>query len=717
MRELVQRIRSQLMGTPDTVCLQRARLVTEAYQRYAAAPAPLRRARAFAHILQHMDLDLVSNPIFAGNTSSRPRAWMLVPEHGFGMDAQILLENEGLEHLLDDSIPPDLRAFWADKSFGGNSGIGHLAVDLRMVVSTGLAALIDQVRAHADDGNKQQGIYRQAMAVALQAVIDWAGRYADAAEQAAEREMDPVIRLAHQRVAVACRQVPAYPARSLFEGLQAIALVHLAIAIEGHGLSISLGLPDRALAHLIEDHFDHEQATELIKAFMLKIAANSFQGRGSKTQAITVGGADHRGRDASNALTRCFLEACDQVRLGDPHLFLRWHSGLAPDIRRRAAQMLANGVSMPLLINDNPTAQGFINAGVTPEDAWEYCVIGCNELGIPGRSAESATTMGGTVEYLETLNQVLLGHTAPDTLRSIPELLDAVENRLACEAESLRTQSERYRVRMADEVPTPFTSALMQGCIARGCDMLTGMTYHLPGVYERGLSNAANALAAIERNVFEQHALTISELVQALRSNFGDSQVKSRLLAAPKWGNDDPRADHWAVALVELRERVLDQVDAAHGGRRHMSCHVVRSLHHLDGMRIAASADGRLAGSPVGDSIGAVQGTQHAGATALLNSVLKLDASRFYRGGYNLNLTLPARGTSADDVLALIEAFFGRGGQELQVSCLDVATLREAQQQPERHGDLLVRIAGFSARFVDLAPLEQQEIISRAEAV
>jgi formate C-acetyltransferase len=705
------------LSTEDTVCLQRARLVTEAYRRHEGDPAPLRRARAFAHVLRHMDLDLSSNPVFAGNTSSRPRAWMLVPEHGFRQAPQVLLENDGLDGLLEGQIPQDLLDYWADRSFGGTSDIGHLAVDLDRVVHEGLEAILAEIGEHDDDPDPERQIYRQAMAIALQAVVDWSFRYAEAAEAAAQIVEDPTLRDLHRRVAAACRRVPARPARNLFEGLQAIVLVHLALAVEGHGMSVSIGLPDRVLAPFVDEHFDPQQATDLVAAFVLKVAANSIFGRGSKTQAITVGGADHTGRDCSNALTACFLDACDLLRVGDPHLFLRWHPGLDPQLRQRATEMLADGVSMPLLINDLPTAQGFVDTGVEPRDAWAYCVIGCNELGIPGRSAESSTSTSGLIQHLELLNETLLQHPDLDSIRDMPELLSAVEERMRARAFAMRQQGVQNRQRRIERVPTPFTSALMRGCVARGRDMQEGMDYHLPGLYERGLTNAANALAAIEATVFGERSLSMGELVAAMEGNFRDRRAQGRLLAAPKWGNDDRRADRWGLELLAMRERVLDEVDAALGHPPHVVCHVVRSLHYLDGRRIAASPDGRLAWTPVAESIGAQTGTAHGGPTATLNTVAKIDAARYYRGGYNLNLTLSRRATTPETVSALVETFFGRGGQELQVNCFDAETLRQAQQHPDRHGDLVVRVAGFSARFVDLSLVEQEELIARAEAM
>jgi formate C-acetyltransferase len=560
------------------------------------------------------------------------------------------------------------------------------------------------------------------MVVALQAVMAWAERYADAATAAAQSETDPIYRAAHRRVAAACRRVPAQPARTLFDGLQAIVLVHLALHIEGHGLSVSLGLLDRVLAPFIGNDFNRSAATDLVAAFMLKISANSVFGRGSKTQPITVGGLDARGVDQCNALTYCFLDACDLVRVGDPHLFLRWHAEIDPEIKQRAVDLLASGLSMPLLISDEATVRGFLSAGIPETDAWEYCVIGCNELGIPGRLAESATSSSGLIQYLGLLNEILLSHPDPDALEDITQLLAQMEVLMAERAMMMRQRGQDHRHRVAEQMPMPLTSALMQGCMRRGQDFTVGMEYHRPGLYERGLTNAVNALAAIQHVVFETKTVRLSELVAALKRDFqGAARLRADLRAAPKWGNDDPRADRFASLLVDMRERVLNAVDARVGSAPHTVCHVVRSLHYFDGQHIAASPDGRLAWTPVAESIGAETGTAHLGPTGILNSVAKLGIADAYRGGTNLNLTLPAGPWEEPEMrrnlLSMVEAFFAQGGQELQIAALDPDTLRDAQEHPEHHGDLIVRVAGFNARFVDLAPVEQEELIQRAEAV
>lgn len=712
--DLVGQVRQSLLSTQDTVCLERARLVTDAWRRWEHVHPAVRRARAFAHVLEHMTLDLQSNPVFAGNTSSRVRGWMLVPEHGFGADAQVLLENDNLEGMPWRGIPDDLQAFWRTRHFGRNAGVGHLAVDMQAVVHEGLQVRLDNARAQAHAGTTEQQATRQAMVTALQAVIDWAGRYAAQAEREARAEPCGIRRACLKRVARACRHVPARPARDLFEGLQAMLLVHLAVAVEGHGLSLSIGLPDRVLAHLAPSVAGNREAVDLVKAFMLRVAANAYQGRGSKTQAITVGGADSTGADCSNAVTGWFLEAAREVRLGDPHLFLRWHPALNPVFKACACESLAAGAGTPMLVSDGPTANGLVQAGVAPKDAWEYCVIGCNEIGIPGRSALSAMPSGGTIEYLGVLTDVLMHHPCPERIAGPGDLLPLMEATVFGRLLAMRRAEREHRRSAVRRVPTPFTSSLMQCCIERGRDLLTGMRYMLPCVYERGLTNAANALAAIEQVVFEQQAVTLSELVTHLAGNWPQDPVHRRFCAAPKVGTDDPRADRWVHALLDMRENALGQVDRICGDPAHLCCHVVRSLHRLDGARVDASPDGRRAGEPLCDSIGAVAGTAVRGSTAVLNSALTIDACRYYRGGYNLNLTLDKVTSTPRTIEALAESFLRRGGQELQVNCLDVAELRRAQVDPQRYQDLVVRIAGFSARFVDLSRAEQDELIARA---
>lgn len=717
MNALIKSCRDKLLATPNTVCLERARLVTEAWQRFEGEPMPLLRAKAFQHVLAGMTLDVDTNPILAGNMSSRPRAWMLLPEYGFTVPDQAIIENPTLAGFLDGSvIPDDLRSYWAGRSWGGAAGVGHLAVDLTTVLSEGLEAIVDDAERRGDDTDPAKADYRQAIAICCRAVIDWAGRYARAAEEAAKAAADQQTRDLLLRVADACSHVPAKPARNLFEAIQAITLCHLAIHIEGHGYSVSPGLLDRVLLPYYEDK---AETTELLAAFMLKLTANSIWGSHSKTQAITLGGLDPDAADACNPLTLRFLDACEFVRVPDPHVFLRWHSRIDARVKRRAVELLGAGLSMPMLVGDEQTIAGFVNAGIPAQDASGYCVIGCNELGIPGKLADSAS--GPVVNDLAVFNDALVGIESADTVRSMSELAAIVRGAYRAHITRVLANRKGARARAGQRVPTPFTSALMDGCLDRGCDLAQQMRFSLPVVFENGFTNVVNSLAAIEHAVFRKKSIGLADVIRGMKDNLSDHLVRAALWEAPKWGSDDDRVDKWGIWWSRARTQEIRRAEGELGLRLHVAAHLVRSMHHIRGKGLGASPDCRPADAPLADSIGAQTGTAFEGPTALLNSVLKLQPSKHWQGGYNLNLTLPPVAASDETALrnlgALIETFFAEGGQEIQIGCLDARQLREACANPERHRDLLVRIAGFNAIFVDLSPVEQEELISRAEAL
>jgi formate C-acetyltransferase len=304
---------------------------------------------------------------------------------------------------------------------------------------------------------------------------------------------------------------------------------------------------------------------------------------------------------------------------------------------------------------------------------------------------------------------------APDRMGSADDVLAAYEAR----AEStLRQDWARSDERLADLVergPFPFTSACCRGTVEAGADYLVAMPYSdVATVFVRGTTNAVDALAAMDGLVFGEQRIGVEQLLAAMDRN--DDATLAMLRGAPKWGNDDPAADRWGTRLHEARERVLKKLSAERG-RPLMVCHVIRSLHHVSGRPLGATPDGRPAHEPLADSIGAMQGCAGEGPTAVLNSVLQLDARRFYRGAYNLNLTLSGSQATPDVLDGLCRAFFTDGGQELQINVLSADKLRAAQDRPEAFQDLVVRVAGLNARFVELSRVEQDELIRRAEAV
>lgn len=715
LKEILAETRNRILEARDTVSLERARLVTEAYQIYAGQPVPLLRAYALDHVLSRMRLDLETNPILAGNTSERPRAWLLFPEYGLQIPEQAAIENPGLAGLLDgDAIPAALRIFWQDRNAGGESGWGHFTVDYARVLANGLSGLGDLAELDSKTAEPERRMYRQAMRLACQAVVKWAERYAQAAWQRAVEDPYSGQAPLYRRIASACRQVPAKPARNLFEALQSMALVHLALHIEGQGYSVSPGRLDQLL---LPYYRGEENALEWIAAFWLVLANNTVFGSHSKTQAITIGGVDSDGRDASNPLTRLILDACELACVPDPPLFLRWHAGMADEIKKKAARLLAQGFSMPMLVGDEQTVEGLLDAGLQPEDAHSYSIIGCNELGIAGKLIWASAPC----PEIHVLRECVIEFGHQNQRVSMDLLLERFAEMLErVLRDNVRDWLNRCE-RMAAVVPSPLASALMSGGLERGQDYLLEMPYRPLNLRVIGFTNVVNSLAALDQVIFRDERFDLANVASALENNFsGDPRLRLSLLNAPKWGNDNDRADRWALAWQAKRDEIRMKLEGEFGFPLMFGL-VVRSLHHLEGSRTGATPDGRLAGEPLADSIGGVEGSATRGPTALLASVCKLQPARHWRGGYNMNLTLP-RAIWEDALLnnvlvSMVDGFFSGGGQELQIASLSAERLHDAQIHPERHSDLMVRVAGFNARFIDLSRLEQDEVIRRAEQV
>lgn len=712
MRKQIELSRDALLSATDSVCLERAHLVTQAYHMHESEPMPIRRALAFAHILRKMTLDLDSTPILAGNMSSVLRAWMLLPEYGFVIPGQALIENPALAGLLDgDAIPASIRAYWERPTIASGSDIGHLIPCHAAVLSQGLHAKIAQLEQCDVSHSAEQLVHRRASAIACRAVVDWATRYALAAEEKAHTA-SPQQAMMLRRMADACRRVPAEPARDLYEALQAIVLVHLAIHIEGHGYSVSTGRLDQLLLPFYRDDLD---VAELLEAFILKLAANSLWGSHSKTQTITVGGADADGNDQCNALTLHIMNAVSSLRLPDPALFLRWHDRLNSTVKRKALIMLTDHVSMPMLIGDTQTVAGLLNAGVNKVDAWNYGVVGCNELGVPGALIFDSVL----VNEIGLLRNTLLEeeHAA---LGDLDALIGRMTQRMIPLLREQVLEKMHQQRAWALQVPTPFTTAMMRNVAERGEDMHASLEYQLLNVRAQGFANLINALAAIESVVYAVNKVSLSDIACALRNDFeGADALRQLLLKAPKWGNGNTQVDGIAGHWLRARESAYRAVERETGSPRLVAELVVRSLNHLEGRTLGATPDGRKAGEPLADSVGAVLGSYPESPTVVMNSVSGMESAQHWQGGYNFNLTLPATDWRGEEMLdrlqALVDVFFARGGQELQLNCLDAAMLRDAQAHPQQHRDLLVRISGFNARFTQLSAVEQDELIQRAE--
>ena len=459
---------------------------------------------------------------------------------------------------------------------------------------------------------------------------------------------------------------------------------------------------------------------------------NSFWGpEHHLTQGFVVGGSTPDGRDRTNRLSWLLLEGATNMALPEPLIWVRWHPAIDQAFFDFCLTRLQRTTCFPMLWNDKVVTEGLVGLGVNREDAFNYVPVGCNELGVPGQCYFNG---GASVDYLDAIEAALTSgqgyrqqwkwrNIAPpaDALETFDQFAGAVGSYMR---EDIQRSYEREMQVLQAQMrwgQTPLTSCFFDGCIEAARDLTAGTKYNILSCGGAAFANAVDCMAAVREVVYEKRIATLDQVATACAANFeGHERLRAKLRAAPKHGNDDPRVDD----IIRLVERLRDEPMKAicrdpRDGSRFGNCHVVRSNAVTMGRVKPATPDGRLAGTPVANSVAVSQGCEVSGPTATLNSVCKLDAARSWQSAYQVNIRfhagMIANEAQREKLRAMLNVYFQNGGQELQINVVDSAALRAAQKNPEQYRDLVVRVAGFSEFFVNLTPDMQEEIIARAE--
>ena len=534
-----------------------------------------------------------------------------------------------------------------------------------------------------------------------------------------------------------CRKIAAGPPETFREALQLIWLVHQAIHIEGHGYSCTPDRLDQLLLPFYEadvraGRLDDGAVIHLVENFVLKMYDNSYWGpEHHLTQGFVVGGSTPDGRDLTNRLSWLMVEGATNLALPEPLVWTRWHAKIDQKFFDFCLTRLARSTCFPMLWNDAVVSEGLMGLGVSREDALNYVPVGCNELGIPGQFYFNPAA---NVSYLQAIEAVLTGGEGyqkqwkwwkvappPAELASFDEFAAAVGAYLRRQV----AQSYDYNMKILKAQmtwgQTPLTSCFFDGCIEKAHDMVQGTKYNILSCGGIAFANAVDCMAAVREVVYQKHQATLDEVAQACAANFqGYQRLRAKLQAAPKQGNDDPRLDDVIRLLERLRDEPVQEICRdPRDGSPFGNCHVVRSSAVTLGRVTPATPDGRLAGTPVANSVAVSAGCEQSGPTATLNSVCKLDAAKSWQCAYQVNIRFNSSMIHDDQhrekLRALVNAYFAGGGQELQINILDTEAMLAAQKNPEQYRDLVVRVAGFSEFFVNLTPEMQEEIIARAE--
>jgi formate C-acetyltransferase len=415
-----------------------------------------------------------------------------------------------------------------------------------------------------------------------------------------------------------------------------------------------------------------------------------------------------------------------------PNLSTRVHAGTPDAYWREVARTIRQGAGHPALFNDEVIIPGLLDYGLPLETVRDHAQVGCVETFLPGLGAPWTDCYLNLAKCLElALNDGCCALTGdrlgpatgdPHLYGRFEDLFEAYERQVEHALYEMLTAKDAYDGVVSEHDPEPLNSAFIRDCLERGLDATGGgARYLLTGAYGVGLGTVVDSLVAIKTLVYEERLLGIDELLTALQSDFCGHERVLNLCRnhAPKYGNDDDRADAVAVQVIESYGRQMRRYPSPYPHAVHYAMLGSVLSHTTMGEKTAASANGRHVGETLSDGGSPSQGYNRRGATATLRSLSKADY-RLVPGGAAINLRLSPDQLAGDEgldrLVSLLKSYIALGGEQLQVTVVDTDTLRRALEAPESYRDLVVRVAGFTAYFVTLTPALQQEIVARAEA-
>lgn len=673
-------------------------------------------------------------------------------------------ENNNLRSKGGALLPDEVDVFMETGFFGMegklNSGDAHLAVDYKTILEIGLKGYEERtLKMKANlDLTKLENIdkyqFYKSVLIVIEAVKTYATRFSKLAKEKAQTASPPRKEelLEMSRI---CAKVPYEPAETFLEAVQSVWFIQLLLQIESNGHSLSYGRFDQYMNPYLQTDLDNgsiteERAIEILTNLWIKTftvnkvrsQAHTLSSAGSPLyQNVTIGGQTRDKKDAVNNMSYLVLRSVAQTKLPQPNLTVRYHKNLNPDFLNECIEVMRLGFGMPALNNDEIIVPSFLDLGVEEGDAFDYSAIGCVETAVPGKWGYRCTGMSYMnfpKILLVTMNDGIdpssgkrftAGHGHFKDMTSYEELQDAWEKVIAELTRMSVIVENAVDLALEREVPDILCSALTQDCIGRGKTLKEGgAVYDFISGLQVGIANMADSLAAIKKLVFEEKRITPEELWNALEENFQSTKGKKiqQLLIneAPKYGNDNDYVDQLVVNAYHTYIEEIKKYPNTRfgrgpiGGLRYAGTSSI-SANVGQGFGTLATPDGRNAGEPLAEGCSPSHARDQKGPTAVFKSVSKLP-TREITGGVLLNQKVsPAMLSTKENkekLKMLIKTFFNRlDGYHVQYNVVSKDTLVNAQLHPEKHRDLIVRVAGYSAFFNVLSKQTQDDIIGRTE--
>jgi len=820
----VRAIEKEIRGARRGLCIDVSKLKTKYYKKNGFnKPTPIHRSERLKYVLQNKFIKVYPNELLVGNFTAKRVAGQLweeyhgvlailylykinrqkpVPFYISGKDKRYFYTRifpfwvkysliAKVYPKLSDLITSISRLSRMNVGLNNNMlAIAHYIANYEPILKLGTSGMIKKIRDLKKEKPENNQHFYDGAILGLEALELFALRYAEELSNLSRKEKDPKRRTELEKMAEICKNVPRNPARTFHEALQSITFIHIALCIESFENAISFGRLDQILYPYYKKDKEagiitYEEASELLSLFFLKMDeviltndGNSFLSAYkavetmSTDQALTFGGVDKDGKDATNEVTYMMIDACElQTYSIDPAA--RVHKDSPAEYLERIAKVHVNGSPLPQLFSDETYIEAIQkHYPVTVEQARNYAIVGCVE---PNASDDHfGNTDCANVNLANPFLQALKGHeydlwntrfgehmmvmntnffrflfkgrsNVSSLVRrmcnhfieknkikkdvytynppsSMEELLERFQDRLNFVTKSVLADHQDIEYRLAESFTTPLGSSLFPGCLESGKDLYEGgATLNSSGIQALAVTDVADSLYALDEVVFKKKLFTLYDVVKAIESNFEGAKyqkIRSELLAVPKFGNDASReATEWVNKVMQIWNNALDSVYNCPRDGRYSAGYYALNVANLYGRNTQALPSGRRKGVPFANSITPHYGMEQTDLLSSLNSVADVDFVEHAENGTTVTFSIDSalfQGIEGvKNLVGIYKTFLLNGGMMLQPNVLNREVLLDAYEHPEKYPHLLVRIAGYCAYFNDLSPGMKRTIINR----
>jgi pyruvate formate-lyase/glycerol dehydratase family glycyl radical enzyme len=762
MNERINNLKNQLFRNKREISLERALLYKESYKNTEGEPTIIRRAKASAYIMDNVRIAIRQGELILGNRTVKPRSGIVSPEmdpywiykeldtissrsqDSFYIseeDKKIYREelypywkNRSMKDFINAKIDPEIKEAVDANIIALNQtdkGQGHIIMNFPFILKKGIKFILDKINLKLEK-NPENNFYKAAR-ITIEAMQRHILRYYKLALKEAENEKDAKRKNELLESARASKKISEERPESFFEACQLLWYVSICAQYESNASSLSLGRFDQYMydfyKHDIDSGVPKEYLKEVLECLWIKTndvvlvrSANSAKYFAGFPTGYTValGGLTENGRSAVNELSYLCLESYHDIKLPQPNLAVRLNELIPRSFLNLTAKTIRLGTGIPQIFNDEVIVPGFLNRGVSLEDARDYAIVGCVELSIPGKTYGLHDI---ALFNLLKVMEISLKENKDKEDINFDFIIDDIKKKIRHYVKLVCEGSNIVDIGHREFAPVPLLSSLIDNCIDKGKDITEGgAKYNFSGVQGIGEANLSDSLYAVKKAVFEDKKISFKELVEALEADFEGKDYenlrKMLINNYDKYGNDNDEVDFISSDILRYYAKELEKYSNPRGGKFIPGAYTV-SAHIPLGEAVGATPDGRKAKSQLADGgLSPMVGRDLLGPTAVLKSVSKLD-NYLTTNGSLLNVKFTPKALSGDEGIKkfvdFLLAFMKLKIQHIQFNIMSRETLIDAQKNPENYKGLVVRVAGYSAFFVELNKKIQDDIIARTE--